>query len=66
MNDIINTCHRLYLQQMLMLGNILLDMIRLFQTSWNNMIELSRPYVLLAYECIGINYNSVPSGPCHL
>lgn len=56
MNDILNTCHRLYLQQMLMLGNFILGIIRLVKTSWINMIDLSRPYVLMAYDCMGIHY----------
>jgi hypothetical protein len=60
MNDILNTCRRFYLQQMLMLGNFVLDFIRFIRTSWKNMIDLSRPYVLMAYDCMGIHYSPVP------
>jgi len=68
MNDIFNTCRRFYLQQMLMLGNFLLETIRFIR----NMAESTRPYVLMIYDCMGIRYastsglESIKHTPWHL
>jgi len=64
MNDIFATCRRLYLQQMLFLGNFILETIRFIR----NMAESTRPYVLMIYDCMGIRYTPVTSKntPWHL
>ena len=70
MNDILNACHRFYLQQMLMLGNFILETIRLIRKSWKNMTNMATPYLLMAYDCMGIHYVPVSgfesSSPWHL
>jgi hypothetical protein len=69
-NDIVNTCRRFYLQQMLMVGNFILESVRFFRTACKNMYDLARPYILMAYDSMGIEYPrslvSVSVSPWHL
>jgi hypothetical protein len=54
--NIVNIWYRLYLQQMLFLGNCILNFTKYMRNIWNRVKSFTEPYVYRMYDYLGIYY----------